>query len=164
MGGMGMALLVVGLMLAVTVVKGNTAQVASQLNSDLTGSGSFLLWIGALVFLAVAGNVLNMPRATKMFMGLILAVFVLQQQGLWAQFSSAFSNLSAPAASTTAAVGQTVTASGQPAAVASTPAASATPPPATAASPFASIVSGVLPWGTPAPITTGETSGTGSST
>ena len=114
---MAVAILIIGALLMITVVKGNTGQVAAQVEQDLLGSNgqtSFLLWIGAIIFLAVVGAVLHIPRASKLFIALVIAVFVLKQNGLWSNALSAFSQVQAPAPAPTAVTGRAVNALDQP--------------------------------------------------
>jgi hypothetical protein len=117
---MPLFLLFMGLLAIITAVKGNTSQVASQIEADFTGAGSFWYWIGAILILAVVGRALGLPEAAKMLIGLILAVYLLSQPGLWAKGVAAL-NVSAPAAAPSQDVGAATTATGQtPIAVGST--------------------------------------------
>jgi hypothetical protein len=98
---MPLFLLFMGLLAIITAVKGNTADVAKQIQADFSGAGSFWYWIAAILILAVLGRALGVPNAAKMLIGLILAVYLLSQPGLWAKGVSAL-NVSAPGASTVA--------------------------------------------------------------
>lgn len=92
---MPLALLAFGMLAVITGIKGNEADVANQLKTDLTGSGNFLYWIAALVVLAIIGRVGGFPNAAKTFMALIVVVYVLSQNGLWANATSALAGTSA---------------------------------------------------------------------
>jgi hypothetical protein len=93
---MPVALLILGFLAIMTALKGNTSQVISTVTGDLTGSGSFLLWIGSIIFIAVAGKIMNIPRASKLFIGLIVLVYFISNSGVFTQLETAFANVSAP--------------------------------------------------------------------
>lgn len=129
MAGAGFAILVIGILTVISFAKGNYNEVATQVENDMFGTGSgsgFLLWVAAIVFLAVMGSALHIPRAAKMFMVLVLVVYIISQNGLWTQAETAFATATAPAASsaTTAGVGQAETATGVPVTATTTTAAS----------------------------------------
>jgi hypothetical protein len=107
---MPLALLVIGVLLVVTAIKGsgNISAVATKFETDLTGSGGFIYWIAAIVVLAIVGRVTGATNSVKMFMALVVVVYLVGQQGIWTQFSSAFAGLSA--AATPAAVAPSATA------------------------------------------------------
>jgi hypothetical protein len=91
---MPLALLVIGALAIITGIKGNQAQVLGQFESDLTGSGGFIYWIAAIVVFAIFGRVAGLSSAAKMFIALILVVYVVAQNGLWAQATAALAGLS----------------------------------------------------------------------
>jgi hypothetical protein len=128
----------------VTAIKGNQGDVAAQFNSDITGSGGFFVWIGVLLLIAVGGRVLGLPKGGKMLIVLIIAVYVISQNGVFTQLSKGLSNASAPAPAT-------VTSAGAEAAIPGTTPSSptpvakpdtGTPPPADTKTPFSSLLGG----------------------
>ena len=115
---MPIAVLVVGALLLVTVWRGNTTEVFSQIETDVVGSdgqAGFALWAGAILFLAAAGAILNLEKTAKLFIMLVLAVFAIKQNGLFTKAESALASVAKPAATTTTDTGQAVTALDQPA-------------------------------------------------
>jgi hypothetical protein len=118
---MPLALLVIGVLLVVTAIKGsgNISAVATKFETDLTGSGGFIYWIAAIVVLAIVGRVTGATNSVKMFMALVVVVYLVGQQGIWTQFSSAFAGLSAAATTSMGATGSD-TLVGAPAAPAGT--------------------------------------------
>jgi hypothetical protein len=163
-GGM-VGVLAIGILLIITGLNGQFAALFDQLNSDLFGAAppapaagttstttpatppagpsSFLLWIGSLWFLAIMGNVLKMPQASKLFSTLILLVFTFQQNGLWANLEAAFATPTAAPPTPVGVSGQAETATGQPVAI-----AGGTAPPVSTSnvsSPFAGSLFGTPP-------------------
>lgn len=105
---MPLVLLILAAMVIVVGLKGNFSAVAHQLDVDLLGEpsangtpagASFLLWIGAILFIAVVGKILNIPTASKLFMVLILCVYLVSNAGVFAQFDQAFAQVQSPATS-----------------------------------------------------------------
>jgi hypothetical protein len=113
---MPLALLFIGLLLVIVAIKGNYSAVFSQLETDLTGSGNFLVWIFAIMFVAIAGKILELPQAAKLFVTLILVVYVVSNVGIFTKAEQAFADFSAaPApASTSPAPASTSVAPYQP--------------------------------------------------
>ena len=108
---MPVAILLIGILLLVTVYKGNTTEVFAQVETDILGDGSspgFMLWVGAILFLAAAGSILGLQKTSKLFIGLVLAVFILKQNGLWTKVESALTSAQKPAATTPVEVGAAV--------------------------------------------------------
>jgi hypothetical protein len=106
---MPLALLFIGILAVVIAVKGNQNDVAKQLVTDFSGASSFVPWIVAILVIAVIGKVANVPNASKMFIGLIVIVYLFANSstgaGLWSQITSAVTNLQAPAPSDPNATG-----------------------------------------------------------
>ena len=129
MGGAFIAIAIIGLALAVTAYNNTTSALFGQLESDVFGSGSgsgFLVWAGAIIFLSVAGNVLGIPKASKLFIILVLVVFILQQQGLWNNFEAAFTSTTSPGTATAGNTGAAVTSTDTPVATPGVSAAATT--------------------------------------
>jgi len=114
----GVALLAafVAIMLFVAAYQGtsNLNGLAKQLDQDIfgagTGSTGFLLWAGIIGFIAVMGSVLHMSRAAKLFMTLIIVVYLLKNgNGFFSQLQTAFAGASPGSTATTAGEGQAVT-------------------------------------------------------
>lgn len=106
---MPLALLFIGILAVIVAIKGNYAQVAQQLTSDFSGSAGFIPWVAAIVIIAIVGKAANVPNASKMFIALIILVYLFANSssgsGIWSQIQSALQNVSAPAASDAGAAG-----------------------------------------------------------
>jgi hypothetical protein len=140
---MPVALLALAIIFVVTAIKGNQGSVAQQFNSDLTGSGGFFVWVGALLLIAVGGRVLGVPRTGKVLMILIIAVYVISNNGVFSQISKAFTTTSAPAPASVTSTGTEGNVPGATPPV-PTPVAPAVPaaPPTAPPSPFSSLLGG----------------------
>jgi hypothetical protein len=96
----------------------NINALATQVENDVfssNGSTGFLVWAGAIALLAVIGSVLKIPRATKLFMALVIAVYFLKNgNGFFSSFTSAFMSAqkSAAASATVAGEGSPETSTG----------------------------------------------------
>lgn len=128
---MPLALLAIGALAVITGIKGNQATVMAQLESDLTGSGSFIYWIAAIIVLAIIGRVAGFPDAAKAFIALIIVVYVVSQNGLWTQATTALAGLNTGTTATTATTTQPTAATAAAANI-PVPASVSTSAPATA--------------------------------
>ena len=106
---MPLFLLTVGILAIIVAIKGNYPDVAVQIEHDFLGAGSFVYWAAAILLLAIIGNVTETPRAAKLFIALIIVVYVVSQPGLWAQGVAALGT-AAPAPASTSEVGTGATA------------------------------------------------------
>jgi hypothetical protein len=92
---MPLVLLVVGLMLLVSAMRGTTVALGSQLKKDLMGDGSqsgFIVWIVIIAILAVVGGVgasygrKDVRNLTQLFMLVVVASLVLRNPNVFQQF------------------------------------------------------------------------------
>jgi len=97
--------LIVGVLFLITAIKGNQDQLATQIEKDFTGAGSFFVWIGAILLIGVVGAAIGMPKAAKALIALMVVVFIVAQKGLFSNLQNAITNTSAPPASSSADVG-----------------------------------------------------------
>lgn len=88
---MALALIIFGAAFAVVGIRGTQAQLGSLLASDFTGSGSFVNWIIAIFAVGAIGYYTPLRGASRLFLLLILLVFVLSNRGLFARLQSASS-------------------------------------------------------------------------
>jgi hypothetical protein len=138
---MPLALVIIAWVLIMTGIKGNYSQVGQQFQADVIGNGTggFLSFMFGIVGIAAFFRILDLPGAGKVFLGLVLLVYLLQNESvlttLQTVLASAAPSTAAPAATTTGAT---------------------TPAPSASSTPTATA-SATVP-------TTGETSGSGSST
>jgi|WetSurMetagenome_2_1015567.scaffolds.fasta_scaffold01633_6 hypothetical protein len=92
---MPLALLVVGLMLLVSAMRGTTNALGSQLKKDLFGDGQqggFIVWVVIIAILAVAGGVgasygrKDVRNLTQLFMFVVLTALILRNPNVFQQF------------------------------------------------------------------------------
>lgn len=86
---MPVALLIIGIVLAITAFRGTYGQLGNLLIGDFTNKNNFLVWIGALVIVGMIGYIPNMEKPSRAFLGLILLVIFLKNGGVFSQFSGA---------------------------------------------------------------------------
>ncbi len=82
-------LVIIGLLMIITGINNTYSQFASQLQSDFTGSKSFIVWIIALGSVGALGYIKDLRTFSHYFMALILVSMVLANKGVFAQFQSA---------------------------------------------------------------------------
>jgi hypothetical protein len=91
---MPLALLLIGLLLITTGIKGNVPKLGAQLEADLLGTGGnagFLTWFGALFILGCLGYVPVLQKPARMLMVLIIVVMVFRSDtGIFANLGGAF--------------------------------------------------------------------------
>jgi len=84
-------LVIIGLLMIITGINNTYSQFASQLQSDFTGSKSFIVWIIALGSVGALGYIKDLRTFSHYFMALILISMVLANKGVFAQFQAALS-------------------------------------------------------------------------
>lgn len=97
---MPLALLVIGFLAIITAIKGNYSDVATQFETDLVGSGGFIYWIAAIAVVGIIARIFDLPDTGKVFIALLVFVFVLSQNGLWTNAQTALSSLQVPTGQT----------------------------------------------------------------
>jgi hypothetical protein len=102
---MALLFLIVGALALITAIKGNVADVARQLEKDFVGRDSFWLWVGFVLLLSILGSALNMREASRMFMILVVVVYLISRNGVFTKFEEAL-NVTAPGATPQTDVGQ----------------------------------------------------------
>jgi hypothetical protein len=87
-----LALLFLGFVLIMTGVNDTGTQLGQLLVSDFSGSGNFFYWIAAIVILGLIGYVPAFRTASRLFIGLIILVIFLSNQGIWANLTTALAS------------------------------------------------------------------------
>ena len=122
---MPFVLIILGLILFVTAIKGTTGQLASLFASDTFGQGGYLYWLVAILIVGAVGYIKPLKTLSDSFVVLLLIVLFLANGkpganggGFFKQFQAALGQLG----STAAQAGQSPTGG-----VSGTPVATATP-------------------------------------
>jgi len=132
------ALIVVGLLLAVAGIKNNAAMLGKTIGDDFTGAGSFWYWVVAVIIVGSVGYYSKAETVSRLFLGLIVLVFALTNGGVYSKLVEALQNPQAAPANSDAQSGDT--SGGSPAAAAGN--AVAENPLTAMMFPFASIFGG----------------------
>lgn len=83
------ALVTIGLLMIITGINNTYSQFGSQLQSDFTGSKSFIVWIIAIGSVGALGYIKDLREFSHYFMALILISLVLANKGVFANFQAA---------------------------------------------------------------------------
>lgn len=89
---MAFALIIIGLALISTGVQNTQSQLTAAVASDFTGAGSFWYWIAGAIAAGAIGYYSPFQGASRLFLGLIILVFLLDNTGFFAAFASAIQN------------------------------------------------------------------------
>ena len=122
---MPLALLIVGLLVCLTGLRGNYTAVAAQLTKDFSQTTnvtlpggpagtsvafpSYFVWMGCIIMVAVVTKALHLPDAGKVLIALIIVVFVISAPGIFTQFEQAITQ-AAPGALSQSESGNTAAA------------------------------------------------------
>lgn len=95
---MVIALLIVGILLTTSGIRGTEGQLASQFASDMTGTDGFIVWLGALLVIGLIGFVPGLQRPSRYLLALIILVIVLRNGGVFTNLVAAFAQADATGA------------------------------------------------------------------
>lgn len=70
-----------GLILILTGIKGDTGQLYSLIAGDFTGKNNFIYWLVAIIVLGSLGYIQSLRNLSRLFIGLVLLVLLLQNKG-----------------------------------------------------------------------------------
>jgi hypothetical protein len=86
---MPFALIVAGLLLLVSGVRGTTSQLTTLVKADFTGKDNFTYWIVAMIVLGSLGYVDKLRPLSNALMGLVILVLFLKNgTGFFTQFEA----------------------------------------------------------------------------
>lgn len=97
---MGIALLLIGLALVSSGIQNTQGQLGTLIAGDFSGAGSFWYFIAGLFAVGSVGYYQPLQGASRLLLGLIILVLLLNNKGFFAQLQSA---LNSPKASLTPA-------------------------------------------------------------
>jgi hypothetical protein len=96
---MPVALLFAAFILGAAALNGRVAALGTQANKDLFGSNGqvgFLEWAGAVLFIGAVMKTIDIPRAGKALIALVLITFLLADNGLFASLQQQIASLKNP--------------------------------------------------------------------
>lgn len=90
---MALGLLLVGLVLIVSAIRGTHGQLWTLVVNDMTGAGAthgFIVWLAAIVAIGAIGFYRPLRTPSHLLLGLIVVVIFLVNGGVWQQVSQTF--------------------------------------------------------------------------
>lgn len=100
-------LIILGLILFVTAIKGTTGKLGTLLGEDVFTSGGYLYWLVSILIIGAVGYIKPLKGLSDAFIVLLLLVLVLSTGkrgasggGLFTQFTAALKDISSQAAGT----------------------------------------------------------------
>lgn len=86
---MPLFLLLIGVILTVSGIRGTTEGLGSLLKEDFTGAGNFTAWVFALILASAIGWIPGArPLSTAFLLLIIVAVLLKSGQGFFSQFQT----------------------------------------------------------------------------
>lgn len=77
-----------GLVLVITGIKGNPAQLFSLLKGDFTGQNNYVYWMVSILVLGALGYVETLRNLSRLFVGLVVIVLLVHNKGFFAQLQA----------------------------------------------------------------------------
>lgn len=88
-------LIIVGVLLFVTAIRGTTGQLASMLAQDVFGTQGFVVWFVAVIVVGAIGYIKPLKGLSDAFLLLLIIVLFLSNRGFFAQFNAAIKSANA---------------------------------------------------------------------
>lgn len=85
---MPLLLIGTGLVLVLTGLNGNAANLYSLVASDFKGPNSFVYWMLAILVLGALGYIRGLENLSKLFLVLVIVVLFLDNGGFFTQFQA----------------------------------------------------------------------------
>jgi hypothetical protein len=89
-----MGILLVGIMLIDTALKGTEKELAQQLQLDLIGAQGFLVWILAIAGIGAVGYIPGLQKTSRYMLALLAVVILLRNGGVFSQATVAIQQVS----------------------------------------------------------------------
>lgn len=83
---MPVALILMGIILLVSALKGTQRDLFALLKDDFSGSNNFFVWVLAFVFIIAVGYAKPLRPLSNAFLGLIILVLLVQNKGFFPSF------------------------------------------------------------------------------
>jgi hypothetical protein len=91
---MPFALVLIGLLLIVTAIRGTQANLWNLLYGDITGSGTggkgFIVWLAAILTIGVLGYYRPLQTPSRLLLALVVLGIFISNQGVFTKMSAAF--------------------------------------------------------------------------
>lgn len=86
---MPFALLIVGIVLVVSAVRGTTDNLTTLVKGDFTGQDNFIYWFVSILIIGALGYIDALKGLSRMFLALVIVVLFLRNGGFFQQAQSA---------------------------------------------------------------------------
>lgn len=77
-----------GIILIITGLKGDPAELFALMANDFTGENNFTYWLIAMLVLGSLGYVSQLRQLSRLFVGLVVIVLLLDNKGFFAQLQA----------------------------------------------------------------------------
>lgn len=94
---MPFVIIIFGIILFVTAIKGTTGKLGALLASDVFGAGGYIYWIIAVLVTGIVGYIKPLKPVSDAFLALLIIALVLGHGGVWQKFNEAIRNIKASA-------------------------------------------------------------------
>ena len=107
---MSFALLIIGIMMITSAVRGTQHCLVETVKGDFRGQGNFTYWVAALLLFGILGYSETLrPLSQALLVLVILVLFLTKGTGFFARFQQAIGSTGAGTASTASTAGSTAT-------------------------------------------------------
>jgi hypothetical protein len=90
---MPFALIIIGLALLITAIRGTTGAFFTLVKGDFTGNGNFIYWLVAILVIGAVGYIKKLQPVSDMMLALVLIVLFLKSgTGFFDQFTKQIAN------------------------------------------------------------------------
>ena len=104
---MAFALAIIGIVLLVAAVRGQTSALFALVQSDFTGQDNFVYWLAAILIIGAFGYIPKARPISTALLGLVVVVLFLKNGGTTGTAGGFFANLTSGLATTTATAAST---------------------------------------------------------
>lgn len=92
---MPFALLIIGVLLVVSGLRGTSSQLVTLVKADFTGQDNFVYWMTAMLILGALGYIDELKPLSRIFTILVVVVLFLSNGGFFQQFTAALGTVNA---------------------------------------------------------------------
>lgn len=88
-------ILIIGLLLIATALKGTEHELGQQLVYDFIGASGFIAWVGAILAIGAIGYIPGLRSPSRWMLALLATVMVVRNGGVFSQAQAALQGVSA---------------------------------------------------------------------